>query len=54
MVEKFERNLDIRESRKEMLNGEFNLFNHIQGETVAFLIERFEALNTRMISAGII
>lgn len=53
-LEKFEGNLDMREGRKEMLNGEFNMFNHVQGKTVASLISRFEALNTRIRSANII
>ncbi|XP_076952711.1 uncharacterized protein LOC143626528 [Bidens hawaiensis] len=50
----FEGNLDMREIRKEMLNGEFNMFNHIQGETVTSLINRFESSNTKMRSAGLI
>ncbi|XP_076944693.1 uncharacterized protein LOC143615455 [Bidens hawaiensis] len=53
-VEKFKGNLDIRESRKEMLNREFNMFNHVQGETLSSLLNRFEALNTKMRNAGIL
>ncbi|XP_076914552.1 pentatricopeptide repeat-containing protein At3g57430, chloroplastic-like [Bidens hawaiensis] len=41
----------MRESRKEMQNGEFNMFNHVQGETVESIIDKYETLNTRMISA---
>ncbi|XP_076930724.1 uncharacterized protein LOC143595641 [Bidens hawaiensis] len=54
LVEKFEGNLDMKESRIEMLNGEFNMFNHIQGKTVTSLLNRFEALNNMMRSVGII
>ncbi|XP_076886552.1 uncharacterized protein LOC143536452 [Bidens hawaiensis] len=54
LVEKIEGNLDMRESRKEMLNGEFNMFNDIQGESIESIIDSFEALNTNMRSVGII
>ncbi|XP_076910775.1 uncharacterized protein LOC143568511 [Bidens hawaiensis] len=54
LVEKFEGNLEMRNSRKEMLKGEFNMFNHSQGETVSILIGQFEKLITKMRSVGIV
>ncbi|XP_076949350.1 uncharacterized protein LOC143621969 [Bidens hawaiensis] len=53
LVEKFEGNLDMRESKKDMLKGDFNMFKHIQGESITSFIHRFETLHTKMRSAGI-
>ncbi|XP_076917057.1 uncharacterized protein LOC143613551 [Bidens hawaiensis] len=53
LVAKFEGNLEMKNSRKGMLKGEFNMFNYIQGETIASLISRFETLITKINSAGI-
>lgn len=44
----------MRKSRKEMLNKEFNMFNHIHGESIESIIDRFEELNRKMRRASII
>lgn len=54
LVEKSEGSVDMKESITEMSNGEFNIFNHIQGESIESVIDRFEALTTKMRSASII
>ncbi|XP_076897379.1 uncharacterized protein LOC143550651 [Bidens hawaiensis] len=53
LVNKFKGNLEMRNSRKGMLKGEFNMFNYVQEETIASLISRFETLITKINSAGI-
>ncbi|XP_076910034.1 uncharacterized protein LOC143567515 [Bidens hawaiensis] len=52
LVNKFEGNLEMRNSRKGMLKGEFNMFNYVHGETIASLISKFETLITKINSAG--
>ncbi|XP_076909034.1 uncharacterized protein LOC143566147 [Bidens hawaiensis] len=54
LTEKFKSNVDMRNYRKEMLRGEFNMFNHIQGELVGTLINRFETLVTKKRSVGVV
>ncbi|XP_076923300.1 uncharacterized protein LOC143585387 [Bidens hawaiensis] len=44
----------MRENRMDMLKEEFNKFKHIQGESIASLINRFESLVTELSSVGII
>ncbi|XP_076938737.1 uncharacterized protein LOC143607035 [Bidens hawaiensis] len=46
-------NFEMRNSRKGMFNGEFNMFNYVQGESITRLIHRFETLVTKIKSAGI-
>ncbi|XP_076892306.1 uncharacterized protein LOC143544007 [Bidens hawaiensis] len=53
LVSKFEGNTEMRNSRKGMLKGEFNMFNHVKGELVTSLIHRFETLITKIKSVGI-
>ncbi|XP_076931353.1 uncharacterized protein LOC143596467 [Bidens hawaiensis] len=53
LVNKVEGNRETRNNMKAMLKGEFNMFNHVHGETVGSLIHRFETLITKMKSAGI-
>ncbi|XP_076926280.1 uncharacterized protein LOC143589396 [Bidens hawaiensis] len=53
LVNKFEGNLEMRNRRKGMLKGEFNMFNYVQGETIASVISKFETLITKINSAGI-
>ncbi|XP_076912158.1 uncharacterized protein LOC143570380 [Bidens hawaiensis] len=53
LVSKFEGNTEMRNSKKGLLKGEFNMFNHVQGESVTSLIHRFETLITKIKSAGI-
>lgn len=54
LVEKIEGNAEMRARRRAMLKDEFNMFNHIQGESVGDLIKRFEKLLTRMRNAEVI
>ncbi|XP_076901112.1 uncharacterized protein LOC143555454 [Bidens hawaiensis] len=53
LVNKFEGNLEMKNSRKGMLKGEFNMFNYIQGESIDSLISIFETLITKINSAKI-
>ncbi|XP_076907456.1 uncharacterized protein LOC143563913 [Bidens hawaiensis] len=53
LLRKFEGNIEMKNNRKGMLKGEFNMFNYVQGESVTRLIHRFETLITKIKSAGI-
>ncbi|KAD5802663.1 hypothetical protein E3N88_14023 [Mikania micrantha] len=53
LVERFEGNEDMRESRKDMLRQRFNMFNHIKGESLEAQLNRFTHLMTEMTSSGI-
>ncbi|KAC9670495.1 hypothetical protein E3N88_45417 [Mikania micrantha] len=53
LVERFEGNEDMRESRKDMLRQRFNMFNHIKGESLEAQLNRFTHLMTEMTSDGI-
>ncbi|XP_076901482.1 uncharacterized protein LOC143555897 [Bidens hawaiensis] len=53
LVSKFEGKTEMKNIRKGMLKGEFNMFNHVHGESVTNLIHRYETLITKIKSAGI-
>ncbi|KAL8205619.1 hypothetical protein R6Q57_009170 [Mikania cordata] len=53
LVERFEVNEDMRESRKNMLRQWFNMFNHFKREYLVAQLNRFTHLMTEMTSAGI-
>ncbi|KAD1222171.1 hypothetical protein E3N88_43131 [Mikania micrantha] len=53
LIERFEGNEDMRESRKDMLRQIFNMFNHIKGESFEAQLNRFTHLMTEMTSSGI-
>ncbi|KAI3814244.1 hypothetical protein L1987_18994 [Smallanthus sonchifolius] len=53
LVERFEGNLDMRESRKDMLRYKFNMFKYVKGESLESQIIRFTHLMTEMSGAGI-
>ncbi|TLX69321.1 hypothetical protein E9993_23050, partial [Labilibacter sediminis] len=54
LLEVYEGNEDMKESRQDSLRQKFNLFNHILGETLEAQLQRFTTLNTQMSDAGII
>ena len=46
LIEMFEGNEDMQQSRKDLLRQRFNMFNHIVGETLEAQLQRFITLNT--------
>ena len=53
LIEVYEGNEDMRESRQDMLRQRFNMFNYVPRETLKAQIQRFTSLNTEMTVAGI-
>ncbi|XP_076931584.1 uncharacterized protein LOC143596753 [Bidens hawaiensis] len=53
LINKFEGNIEMRNNKKGMLKGEFNMFNYVQGESIPSLIQRFETLITKIKSSSI-
>ncbi|KAI3744682.1 hypothetical protein L1987_57771 [Smallanthus sonchifolius] len=53
LVERFEGNLDMRESRKDMLRQKFNMFKYVNGESLESQINRFTHLMNEISGAGI-
>ena len=53
LIEVYEGNEDMRESRQDMLRQRFNMFNYVPGETLEAQLQRFTTLNTEMTVAGI-
>ncbi|KAL8245818.1 hypothetical protein R6Q59_007034 [Mikania micrantha] len=54
LIERFEGNEDMRESRKDMLRQRFNMFNRIKGESLEDTLNRFTHLMTEMTNSGIV
>lgn len=50
----YEGNEDMRESRQDMLRQQFNLFNHVLGESFEQQLQRFTKLTTDLSAAGVI
>ena len=48
LIDMYEGNTEMKESRKEMLNNKFNTFNYIVGESLDDQIQRFVTLITEM------
>ena len=48
LIDVYEGNEDMRESRRNLLSQNFNNFNHIYGEMVDNQIQRFVKLVTQM------
>ena len=53
LIEVYEGNEDMQQSRQDLLRQRFNLFNHVIGETLEMQLQRFIALTTEMSSAGV-
>ena len=53
LIEVYEGNEDMKESRQDMLRQKFNMFNYIPGETLEAQLQRFTALITDMNISGI-
>ena len=53
LIEVYEGNEDMKESRQDMLRQKFNMFNYIPGETLEAQLQRFTALTTDMTISGI-
>mgnify|MGYP001554119727 CR=1 FL=1 len=46
LIEVYEGNEDMKESRQDMLRQKFNMFNYIPGETLEAQLQRFTAVIT--------
>ncbi|KAL7611060.1 hypothetical protein Lser_V15G13110 [Lactuca serriola] len=53
LIEVYEGNEDMRESRQDILRQRFNMFNYVPGETLEAQLQRFTTLNTEMTVEGI-
>ncbi|KAD5960539.1 hypothetical protein E3N88_12011 [Mikania micrantha] len=53
LIQMYEGNNDIKESRRDMLNQRFNMFNHVLGESLETQLQRFVCLITEMRGAEI-
>ena len=53
LIEVYEGNEDMKQSRQDMLRQKFNMFNHILGESLETKLHRFITLTTEMSIAGI-
>ncbi|XP_052619584.1 uncharacterized protein LOC128125962 [Lactuca sativa] len=53
LIEVYEGNENMKESRQDMLRQKFNMFNYVLGETLEAQLQRFTALTTNMNIAGI-
>ncbi|KAL7601927.1 hypothetical protein Lser_V15G21870 [Lactuca serriola] len=53
LIEVYEGNEDMRESRQDMIRQRFNMFKYVPGETLEAQLQRFTTLNTEMTVAGI-
>ena len=48
LIEVYEGNEDMKESRQDMLRQKFNMFNYVPGETLEAQLQRFTTLTTEM------
>ncbi|XP_052626990.1 uncharacterized protein LOC128133548 [Lactuca sativa] len=53
LIEVYEGNVDMKESRQDMLRQKFNMFNYILGESLEAQLQRFTTLTTDMNISGI-
>ncbi|XP_052624756.1 uncharacterized protein LOC128132283 [Lactuca sativa] len=53
LIEVYEGNEDMKESRQDMLRQKFNMFSHIPGETLEAQLQRFTTVTTDMKISGI-
>ena len=53
LIEVYEGNEYMKESRQDMLRQKFNMFNYVLREILADQLQRFTTLTTKMSSAGI-
>ncbi|XP_076910769.1 uncharacterized protein LOC143568503 [Bidens hawaiensis] len=53
LIEVFEENEDMRRSRQDLLRQQFNMFNHILGDSLEKQLHRFISLITEIRSANI-
>ena len=53
LIEVYEGNEDMKQSRQDLLRQKFNMFNHVMGESLDQQLQRFIALTTEMGSAGV-
>ena len=53
LIEVYEGNKDMRESRQDMMRQRFNMFNYVPRETLEAQLQQFTSLNTEMAVAGI-
>lgn len=53
LVEVYEGNEDMKQSRQDLLRQKFNMFNHVLGESLEAQLQRFTTLTTEMSTAGI-
>ncbi|KAI3740357.1 hypothetical protein L2E82_30785 [Cichorium intybus] len=54
LIEVYEGNDDMKQSRQDMLRQKFNMFNHMIGETLEIQLQRFITLNNEMATARIV
>ena len=52
LIEVYEGNEDMKQSRQDMLRQKFNMFNYVLGETLENQLQRFITLTTEMSSVG--
>ena len=53
LIEVYEGNEDMKQSRQDLLRQRFNMSNHVLGETLEVQLQRFITLNTEMSIARI-
>lgn len=53
LIEVYEGNEDMKQSRQYLLQQRFNMFNHVIGESLETQLQRFITLSTEMTTAGI-
>jgi hypothetical protein len=54
LLEVYDGNEDMKESRQDSLRQKFNMFNHILGESLESQTQRFTSLVTQMTASGIV
>ena len=53
LIEIYEGNKDMKQSRQDMLHQKFKLFNHVLGKSLEAQLQRFITLTTEMSTPGI-
>jgi hypothetical protein len=54
LLEVYDGNEDMKESRQDSLRQKFNMFNHVLGESLESQTQRFTSLVTQMTASGIV
>ena len=54
LIEVYEGNDDMKQSRQDLLRQKFNMFNHVLGESLEVQLQRFITLTTEMSTAGVV